>query len=91
LQEVRRFWSATDQIVADLPSVAASTGHELLMIVREAFANAGLHAHANQVRLEALMKGANLYIDVADNGKGGGAGCKRGTFRALVEHQLIRI
>jgi signal transduction histidine kinase len=51
----------------------------------------GLHAHANQVRLEALMKGANLYISVADNGKSGGAGRKRGTFRAFLEHQLIRI
>jgi signal transduction histidine kinase len=40
------------------------------MIVREAFANAGLHAHADQVRLEALMKGPNLHISVTDNGIG---------------------
>ncbi len=70
-QAARAFSIAVDcQIAADLPPVAASVGHELLMIVREAFANAGLHAHADQVRLEALMKGANLYISVTDNGIG---------------------
>jgi signal transduction histidine kinase len=70
-QAARAFGMAVDcRIAAGLPRVAASAGHELLMIVREAFANAGLHAHAEQVQFDAVMKGPRLHISITDNGIG---------------------
>ena len=53
-----------------LDSVGASVGYELVMIVREAFANAGLHAHAGHVVLDASGEQGSLCISISDDGNG---------------------
>jgi signal transduction histidine kinase len=51
-------------------NVPSSVAHELLMVVREAVANAGSHANASEIRIQTSMDGKDLLVSVEDNGHG---------------------
>lgn len=53
-----------------LPKLSASTVHELLMILREAVVNAGMHGHPRFINLSAEQRGDRLFFNVADDGVG---------------------
>lgn len=48
----------------------AGTRHHLLLVLKEALNNAVRHARASEVRLTLVTEGANLVLEVADNGCG---------------------
>jgi ligand-binding sensor domain-containing protein/signal transduction histidine kinase len=50
--------------------ISETTGHELLMVAREAIANAGSHAHPDWIRISASLEGIDLTVRVIDNGGG---------------------
>jgi signal transduction histidine kinase len=54
----------------NLEPVPASAGHELLMVVREVLANAGLHAQAHEVQVRASVSSSALQIEIVDDGVG---------------------
>jgi ligand-binding sensor domain-containing protein/signal transduction histidine kinase len=51
-------------------NVPSSVAHELLMVVREAVANAGSHANATEVQIQTRIEGKDLLVSVEDNGCG---------------------
>lgn len=53
-----------------LQNVPASVAHELLMVVREAVANAGTHANSEEIHIETAIQGKDLLLTVEDNGCG---------------------
>jgi ligand-binding sensor domain-containing protein/two-component sensor histidine kinase len=53
-----------------MSGISGSTGHELLMVAREAIANAGSHAHPDWIRIAASLEGMDLTLKVTDNGSG---------------------
>jgi signal transduction histidine kinase len=53
-----------------MTGISASMGHELLMVAREAIANAGSHGHPAWIRLSASLEGVDLTLRVIDNGNG---------------------
>ena len=53
-----------------MSGISGSTGHQLLMVAREAIANAGTHAHPDWIRISASLEGVDLTLSVTDNGKG---------------------
>jgi two-component sensor histidine kinase len=53
-----------------MTGIPGSTGHELLMVAREAIANAGSHANPEWIRISALLDGMDLTLSVVDNGSG---------------------
>jgi ligand-binding sensor domain-containing protein/two-component sensor histidine kinase len=56
--------------VDPISGIPGSTGHELLMVTREAIANAGSHANPEWIRISASLDGADLTLSVIDNGSG---------------------
>ena len=50
--------------------ISGSAGHELLMVTREAIANAGSHANPEWIQISASLDGADLTLSVIDNGIG---------------------
>jgi signal transduction histidine kinase len=50
--------------------ISGSTGHELLMVAREAIANAGSHANPDSIRISASLNGTDLTLSVIDDGSG---------------------
>jgi ligand-binding sensor domain-containing protein/two-component sensor histidine kinase len=58
------------QRVDPMSGISGLTGHELLMVTREAIANAGSHANPEWIRISALLDGAGLTLSVIDNGSG---------------------
>ena len=56
--------------VDPISGIPGSTGHELLMVTREAIANAGSHANPEWIRISASLDGADLILSVIDNGSG---------------------
>jgi signal transduction histidine kinase/ligand-binding sensor domain-containing protein len=56
--------------VDPMSGISGSTGHELLMVAREAVANAGTHAHPDWILISASLDGMNLILSVSDNGSG---------------------
>ncbi len=56
--------------VDPMSGISGSTGHELLMVAREAIANAGAHAHPEWIRISALLEGVDLTVTIVDNGTG---------------------
>jgi signal transduction histidine kinase len=56
--------------VDPVSGISGSTGHELLMVAREAIANAGTHGHPDWIRISASLEGADLTLTVIDNGGG---------------------
>jgi ligand-binding sensor domain-containing protein/two-component sensor histidine kinase len=56
--------------VDPISGISGSTGHELLMVAREAIANAGTHGHPDWIRISASLEGADLTLTVIDNGGG---------------------
>jgi len=53
-----------------IKGIPVSTGHELLMVAREAISNAGSHAHPDWIRISASFDGRGLTLSVIDNGSG---------------------
>jgi ligand-binding sensor domain-containing protein/two-component sensor histidine kinase len=53
-----------------ISGISGSTGHELLMVAREAISNAGSHANPNSIRLSASLDGKDLTLSVIDDGSG---------------------
>jgi ligand-binding sensor domain-containing protein/two-component sensor histidine kinase len=56
--------------VDPMSGISGSTGHELLMVAREAIANAGTHGHPDWIRISASLEGMDLTLTVIDNGSG---------------------
>jgi len=56
--------------VDPMNGISGSTGHELLMVAREAVANAGSHANPDWIRISASLDGLDLILSVTDNGSG---------------------
>jgi ligand-binding sensor domain-containing protein len=56
--------------VDPMNGIPGSTGHELLMVAREAIANAGTHAHPDWIRISASLEGLDLTVTIIDNGAG---------------------
>jgi ligand-binding sensor domain-containing protein/signal transduction histidine kinase len=56
--------------VDPMNGISGSTGHELLMVAREAIANAGTHAHPDWIRISASLEGVDLTVTIIDNGTG---------------------
>jgi ligand-binding sensor domain-containing protein/signal transduction histidine kinase len=56
-----------DHVNPSLPSV---TLHEVLMVVREAVRNAGLHAGASLIIVRARVESDGMVIEVSDDGRG---------------------
>jgi signal transduction histidine kinase len=56
--------------VAPISGISGCMGHELLMVAREAIANAGSHGQPGWIRISALIEGAYLTLCVSDNGSG---------------------
>ena len=56
--------------VDPISGISGSTGHELLMVAREAIANAGSHAKPDWIRISASLDGKDLTLIVIDNGSG---------------------
>jgi signal transduction histidine kinase len=53
-----------------ISGISGSTGHELLMVTREAIANAGSHANPDSIRISASLNGTDLTVSVIDDGSG---------------------
>jgi signal transduction histidine kinase len=53
-----------------ISGISGSTGHELLMVAREAIANAGSHGNPDSIRISASLEGKDLTLSVIDNGSG---------------------
>jgi signal transduction histidine kinase len=58
------------ETVDPMSGISGSTGHELLMVTREAIANARSHANPEWIRISASLDGADLTLSVIDNGSG---------------------
>jgi len=56
--------------VHPISGISGSTGHELLMVAREAIANAGSHAKPDWIRISASVDNKDLTLIVIDNGSG---------------------
>lgn len=56
--------------VAPISGISGYMGHELLMVAREAIANAGSHGQPGWIRISALIEDAYLTLRVSDNGSG---------------------
>jgi ligand-binding sensor domain-containing protein/two-component sensor histidine kinase len=56
--------------VDPIGGISGSTGHELLMVAREAIANAGSHAKPDWIRISASLDDKDLTLIVIDNGSG---------------------
>ena len=56
--------------VDPISGISGSTGHELLMVAREAIANAATHGHPDWIRISASLEGIDLTLTVIDNGSG---------------------
>jgi ligand-binding sensor domain-containing protein/two-component sensor histidine kinase len=53
-----------------ISGISGSTGHELLMVAREAIANAGSHGNPDSIRISASLDGNDLTLSVIDDGSG---------------------
>jgi ligand-binding sensor domain-containing protein/signal transduction histidine kinase len=53
-----------------ISGISGSTGHELLMVAREAISNAGSHANPDSIRISASLDGKDLTLSVTDDGSG---------------------
>lgn len=61
-------------VMCDCPEikerVPASIAHELLMVVREAVANAGTHSRSDEIHIASSLQERELLLTVEDNGCG---------------------
>jgi ligand-binding sensor domain-containing protein/signal transduction histidine kinase len=53
-----------------ISGISGSTGHELLMVAREAIANAGSHANPDSIRISASLDDKEFTLSVIDDGSG---------------------
>ena len=56
--------------IASISGISGYIGHELLMVAREAIANAGSHGQPGCIRISASHEDMDLTLCVSDNGSG---------------------